>query len=648
MIDRDTIDRIFDIADIVEVISDFVSLKKSGQNYKGLSPFTNEKTPSFLVSPAKGIYKDFSSGKGGNVVGFLMEHEKLTYPEALRYLARKYNIEIVEQEPSPEEIQQRNERESLLIITGWAQKYFTSILQNTPEGQSVGMAYFRERGFHDDIIRKFQLGYSPEQKDALTNQALKEGYRLDYLVKTGLTIQKEEFKADRFRGRIIFPIHGLTGNVIGFGGRILKSSDKTAKYLNSPESDIYQKSRILYGLYYAKQAIVKQEKCFLVEGYTDVLGLHQAGIENVVASSGTSLTTDQIRLIKRFTSNVTIIFDGDEAGIKASIRGIDMVLEEGLNIKVVTLPEGEDPDSYSKQLSATEFQQYIKENEKDFISFKTRLLMKDMEHDPVGKAGLINDVIKSISVIPDTVMRSVYIKESARILDTEERILYSQVYRLRKKKAEDRYNKESRQEEIRIQSTPLPSFIKEIYSELQEKLLVRFLLQFGNERLYEIQDEHAGNEYISVAEYVVNEILNDELEFKNLLYRQIFEEVNNMIQKGEVIEVKHFVHHENPSISQLAVDLLSSPYSLSKVHSRKGALVETEEMLLKKNVPKALIEYKRKILEVAQREKEEQIRVIQQENNDDLEAVNPLMQQYITITSLINTISKERGWVILK
>ncbi|MCK5462072.1 MAG: DNA primase [Bacteroidales bacterium] len=648
MIDRDTIDRIFDTADIVEVISDFVSLKRSGQNFKGLSPFTNEKTPSFLVSPAKGIFKDFSSGKGGNVVGFLMEHEKLTYPEALRYLAKKYNIEITEQEPTPEEIQQRNERESLLIITGWAQKYFTNILQNTPEGQSVGMAYFRERGFHDDIIRKFQLGYSPEQKNALTNEALKEGYKLDYLVKTGLTIQKDDYKVDRFRGRIIFPIHGLTGNVIGFGGRILRSDDKMAKYLNSPESDIYQKSRILYGLYHAKQAIVKQEKCFLVEGYTDVLGLHQAGIENVVASSGTSLTTEQIRLIKRFTNNVTIIYDGDEAGIKASLRGIDMVLEEGLNIKVVPLPEGEDPDSYSKQLSATEFQQFIKESEKDFISFKTRLLMKDTEQDPVGKAGLINDVIRSISVIPDTVMRSVYIKESARMLDTEERILYSQVYRLRKKKAEDRYNKESRQEEIRIQSTPLPSFIKEIYSELQEKLLVRFLLQYGNERLYEIQDEHAGNEYISVAEYVVNEILNDELEFKNLLYRQIFEEVNNMIQKGEVIEIKHFVHHENPSISQLAVDLLSSPYNLSKVHSRKGAMVETEDMLLKKNVPKALIEYKRKILEVAQREKEEQIREVQQVNNDDLEAVNPLMQQYITITSLINTISKERGWVILK
>jgi DNA primase len=647
MIDRETIDRIFDAADIVEVISDFVSLKKSGQNYKGLSPFTSEKTPSFFVSPAKGIFKDFSSGKGGNVVGFLMEHERLTYPEALRYLARKYNIEILEQEPTPEEIQQRNERESLLILSVWAQKFFTNILQNTPEGQSVGMAYFRERGFHDDVIRKFQLGYSPEQKDALTRQALKEGYKLDYLVKTGLTIQKENYQADRFRGRIIFPIHGLTGNVLGFGGRILSSDEKLAKYLNSPESDIYQKSRILYGLYHAKQAIVKQEKCYLVEGYTDVLGLHQAGIENVVASSGTALTTEQIRLIKRFTNHVTIIYDGDEAGIRASLRGIDMVLEEGLNIKVVPLPEGEDPDSYAKQLSATEFQQYIQENERDFISFKTRLLMKDTAGDPVGKAGLINDVIRSIAVIPDTIMRSVYIKESARMLDTEEKILYSQVYRLRKKKAEERYNKESRQEEIRIQSTPLPSFISEIYCESQEKLLIRFLLQYGNERLYEIQDEHAGNEYISVAEYVVNEILNDELEFRNLLYRQIFEEVNNLIQKGEIIEIKHFVNHENPSISQLAVDLLSSPYSLSKVHARKGASVETEEMLLKKNVPKALIEYKRKILEIAQREKEEQIREVQG-RHDDLETISPLMQQYITITSLINTISRERGWVILK
>jgi DNA primase len=420
-----------------------------------------------------------------------------------------------------------------------------------------------------------------------------------------------------------------------------------AKYLNSPESDIYQKSRILYGIFHAKQAIAKKEKCYLVEGYTDVLGLHQAGIENVVASSGTALTPDQIRLVKRFTSNVTIIYDGDEAGIKASLRGIDMILEEGLNVRVVPLPDGEDPDSYSKKLSASAFQQYIRENEADFITFKTGLLLKEIKQDPVQKATLINDVIGSISVIPDTVTRSVYIKECARMLDTEERILYSQVYNRRKRRAEDRYRRETRQEELRIQSTPLPSFIREVYSEEQEKLLVRFLLQYGNERLFEIQDEHSGVEYISVAEYIINEILNDELEFRNLLYRKVFEEVNALLQTGEIIEIKHFVNHEDPNISKLAVDLLSSPYSLSKVHQRKGASVETEDMLLKKNVPKALIEYKRKILEIAQREKEEQIRAAQ-EKESAVEAINPLMQQYITITSLINTISKARGWVVLK
>jgi len=647
MIDRETIDRIFDTADIVEVISDFVTLKRSGQNYKGLSPFTNEKTPSFFVSPAKGIYKDFSSGKGGNAVGFLMEHERFTYPEALKYIAKKYNIEIFEKEATAEEIQQKNERESLIILTAYAQKYFTGILQNTPEGQSIGMAYFKERGFREDVIRKFQLGYSPEQKDAFTRTALKQGYKLDYLVKTGLTIQKDNYQGDRFHGRIIFPIYGLSGNVVGFGGRIMKSNDKMAKYINSPESELYQKSRILYGLNFAKSDIVKKERCYLVEGYTDVIGLHQAGIENVVSSSGTALTSEQVRLIKRFTDNITIIYDGDDAGIKASIRGIDMILEEGLNIRVITLPEGEDPDSWSKKLSASEFTDYLKENEKDFISFKTRLLMEEIEQDPVRKAGLINDVIKSISVIPDTVTRSVYIKECARMLDTEERILYSQVYSLRKKKAEDRYKRETRQEEVRLQSTPLPSFIMEVYSEAQEKLLVRFLLQYGNERLFEIQDEHSGMEYISVAEYIVNEILNDELEFKNLLYRKIFEEVNFLIQKGEVIEIRHFVNHEEPAVSQLAVDLLSSPYTLSKLHRRKGALVETEDMLLKKNVPKALTEYKRKILEIAQREKEGQIKEVQGKE-DELNTVHPLMQQYITITSLINTISKDRGWVVLK
>jgi DNA primase len=647
MIDRQTIDRIFEATDIVEVISDFVSLKKAGQNYKGFSPWTNEKTPSFFVSPSKGIFKDFSSGKGGNAVGFLMEHEKLTYPEALRYLAKKYNIEIVEQEPTAEEIQIQNERESLLIINSYAQKYFTSNLYDQLEGQSIALAYFKERGLRESTIKKFQLGYSLEQKDAFTKEAKKKGYKLDLLVKTGLTIQKETTYFDRFNGRIMFPIHGLSGNVIGFGGRTLRSDDKTAKYLNSPESDVYQKSKVLYGLYFAKQAITKLDKCFLVEGYIDVLSMNQAGIENVVASSGTALTTEQIRLIKRFTSNITIIYDGDEAGIKASLRGIDLVLEEGLNLRVVLLPDGEDPDSYSRKLSSKEFIDFIKREEKDFISFKTQLLFHEAENDPVKKANLINDVIRSIAVIPDTITRSVYIKECCKILNTEERILYSQVYRIRRKRAEDKYSQYTREEKVQFQSAPIPAFVKEIYSEPQERILVRFLLQYGNEKLFEIHDEQSGMEYISVAEHIINEILNDELEFKNLLYRQIFEEVHEYIKKGEVIDIKYFVNHRDPQISKIAVDLLSFPYELSKLHKKKGANVETEDMLLKKNVPKAIIEYKRKILENAQKEKEEEIRHAQEHSAPE-DQINKIMQQYITISSLITIISKESGWVVLK
>jgi len=647
MIDRQTIDRIFNAADIVEVISDFVSLKKTGQNFKGFSPWTNEKTPSFFVSPSKGIFKDFSSGKGGNVVGFLMEHEKLTYPEALRYLARKYNIEITEQEPTPEEIELHNERESLLAINSFAQKNFTSNLYDQIEGQSVALAYFKERGFRGNIIKKFQLGYCLEQKDAFTKEVKRKGCKLDLVVKTGLVIQKENTYFDRFNGRIMFPIHGLSGNVLGFGGRTLRRDDKIAKYINSPESDIYQKSRILYGLYFAKQSVVKEDKCYLVEGYTDVMALHQAGIENVVATSGTSLTVEQVRLIKRFTQNITIIYDGDEAGIKASLRGIDLVLEEGLNIKVVLLPEEEDPDSWSKQMNSKEFLGYLNKQEKDFISFKTKLLLKEAENDPVKKAGLINDVIRSVAVIPDTITRSVYIKECSKLLDTEERALYSQVYRLRRKRAEDRYKKYAPKEQVQFQSTTIPSFVREVYSESQEKLLVRFLLQWGNEKLFEIHNEQTGIEYISVAEYIINEILNDELEFKNLLYRKIFEEIHEFINRGEVIDIKYFINHKDEQISKLTVDLLSFPYELSKLHKKKGAFVETEEMLLKKNVPKAIIEYKRKILEIAQKEKEEEIRKAQEQSAQE-DQISQIMQQYITITSLINTISKEKGWVVLK
>jgi DNA primase len=648
MIDKFTIDKIFDAIDIVEVISDFVSLKKSGQNYKGLSPWTNEKTPSFFVSPSKGIFKDFSSGKGGNAISFLMEHEKLSYPEALRYLAKKYNIEIIDKEPSPEDIRQKNVHESLQVINSFAQKYFTEILHNHTEGRSVGLSYFRERGFHDHILKKFQLGYSLNQRDAFTREAIKNGYQAEYLITTGLTIQKDDHRFDRFHGRIIFPIHGLSGNVLGFGGRILKTEEKLAKYINSPESEIYSKSKILYGLYFARQSIVKQEKCYLVEGYTDVLALHQAGIENVVASSGTSLTVEQIRLIKRFTPNITIIYDGDEAGIAASIRGIDLVLEEGLNVRVVLLPEGEDPDSWSRKMNANGFNEYINSNEQDFISFKVQLLLKEARKDPVKRAGLINDVIRSISIIPDTITRAVYIKECSKLLDTEEKILYSQVYRIRRKKAEERYSKVTRQEEVSFQSAPIPSFVKEIYCESQEKLLIRFLLQYGNENLFEIMEKQMGNvEYISVAEYIINEILDDELEFRNLIYRKIFEEVLSYIKQGEVIDLKYFTNHPDGNISRVVADLLSTPYVLSKVHKRKGALVETEEMMLKKTVPKAIVEYKRKILEIAQKEKQNEIKTAQEDNKSG-EEINHFMQQYMAISSLINTISKERGWVVLK
>jgi DNA primase len=362
MIDQQIINRIFETADIVDVISDFVTLKKSGANYKGLSPFTNEKTPSFMVSPSKGIFKDFSSGKGGNVVGFLMEHEKLSYPEALRYLARKYNIPVEEKEPTPEEIQQKNERESLMAVTSFAQKYFSRQLESE-EGRAIGLSYLRKRGFRDDVIRKFQLGYSPEDRTAFTREAGRSGYKKDYLVKTGLSIERDAYLFDRFAGRIIFPIHALSGSVIGFGGRILRSDKNLAKYQNSPESDIYHKSRVLYGLFQAKKSIVSGERCYLVEGYTDVIALQQAGIENVVASSGTALTTEQIRLIKRFTPNITILYDGDEAGIRASFRGIDMILEEGMNVKVVMLPEGEDPDSYASSHSSSEFLDFSQKNE---------------------------------------------------------------------------------------------------------------------------------------------------------------------------------------------------------------------------------------------------------------------------------------------
>lgn len=650
MIDSGTIGRIIDVAEITDVVGDFVNLKRRGVNYLGLCPFHNEKTPSFTVSPSKGIYKCFGCGKGGNAVNFIMEHEHLSYPEALKYLAKKYHIEVEEKELSAEEVQQRNERDSLLIVTRFANEHFQKNLFETDEGKAIGLSYFHERGFRDDIIKKFELGYSLDKREGLTRAAIDAGYKSVYLEKTGLTIRKENNRFDRFRGRVMFPIHSLSGNVIGFGGRILTSDKKMAKYLNSPESDIYHKSKSLYGVYQAKTAITKNDKCFMVEGYTDVLSMHQAGIENVVASSGTSLTVEQIRLIKRFTPNMTILYDGDAAGVKASLRGIDLVLEQGMNVKVVLLAEGEDPDSFAQAHTATELLEYMQENERDFITFKTSLLKEEAESDPVKRAGMVTEIVRSISVIPENIQRTIYIKQCSDILQMDEQVLHNEVNKIKKRKAEQEFKRERyRVAEQSPQGLPsVPAFVQEIYSEPQEKEIIRLLLHYGEQKLYEYkEDKYDEPRVVSVAEYIITEILNDDLEFRNLIYKQIFEEYLEAIHKGEFPETKHFVNHPQQGISQLAADLLSPGYTLSKIFQKGGILIETEEMKLKRLVPETIIAYKRKILEMAMKEKTDSIKKMQNEAAQP-EEVHQVQSEYMMLLQAINAISKDRGWVVFR
>jgi DNA primase len=649
MIDHNTIQRIIDTAEIIDVVQDFVSLKKRGVNYLGLCPFHNEKTPSFTVSAVKGIYKCFGCGKGGNAVNFIMEHEHLTYPDALKYLARKYHIDVVEKELTAEEIQQQNERDSLLIVTKYANTYFQEKLHKHTDGRAIGLSYFKERGFRDEIIQKFELGFSLDIRDAFTKAALENGYKLEFLEKAGFTIVKEDGeKYDRFRGRVMFPIHGLSGNVIGFGGRVLKKDEKTAKYLNSPESEIYHKSKVLYGMFQAKTAVTQADKCYLVEGYTDVISMHQSGIENVVASSGTSLTVDQIRLLKRFTPNVTIIYDGDAAGIKASLRGIDLVLEQGLNVRVLLLPDGEDPDSFAKSHSASELIDFINKNEEDFIKFKTRLLSKDAKNDPVKRASLITDIVRSISVIPDAITRTVYIKECSRILDIDEKILYSESNKIRKKSGEAETKSISPDEVYKTASPPVPSFIEGYYAEPLEREIIRLLLHYGPLVLYTYQeDKYDEPRDVKVAEYIISEILNDDLEFKNLIYKQIFQEYLEGMAKKELPDSKQFVYHSDPQISKLAADLLSPSYTLSKIFKKGGVLIETEEMKLKQMVPETIVAYKRKILEIAQQDVSEKLKEVQDKSLSN-EEVNAIQKEYMLITSAISSISKDRGWVVFR
>ncbi len=481
MIDQATIDRILDAAQIVDVVSEFVTLKRAGVNYKGLCPFHNEKTPSFVVSPSKGLCKCFSCGKGGNVVHFIMEHEQLNYYEALKWLANKYHIEVKERELSAEEKQAQNDRESMFVVNDFANNYFQNLLHHHIDGQSIGLAYFRQRGFRDDIIRKFQLGYSLNERDALAKEAMGKGFKQEFLEKTGLCYRRDNDGQlrDRFWGRVMFPVHTLSGKVVAFGGRVLKTDGKVAKYVNSPESDIYHKSSELYGIYFAKQAIVRDDRCFLVEGYTDVISMHQAGIENVVASSGTSLTSGQIRLIHRFTNNITVLYDGDGAGIKASIRGIDMLLEEGMNIKVVLLPDGEDPDSFARKHNATDYKAYINSHEVDFIRFKTNLLLEEVGNDPIKRAGLIGDIVRSISVIPENIVRSVYIRECSQLLQVEEKLLVQEVNKLMKRTKEEKQaaaEKQRQREAAKVErvqqdipmpdGTPVPELLSESVGEM--------------------------------------------------------------------------------------------------------------------------------------------------------------------------------------
>jgi DNA primase len=640
MIDRNTIDRIFAAANIVEVIGEFVNLKRSGQNYRGLSPFKSEKTPSFFVSPAKGIFKCFSTGIGGNVVNFLMEHEKITYPEALHYLARKYNIEIVEKEETPEERQIKNERESLLAVNQYACQYFMDTLRTT-EGKAIGLSYCVERGFREDTIAKFQLGYAREDRNAFTRTAVDKSYKLDYLVKTGLTIQHENNTYDRFHGRVIFPIHGLTGQILGFAGRVLKTDEKTAKYLNSPESEIYHKSDILYGLFFARQAILKSDKCFLVEGYTDVISLHQSGIENVVASSGTSLTINQIRLIKRFTHNITILYDGDEAGIKASLRGIDLLLEEGLNVRVVLLPDGEDPDSFARKNNSQAFTGFILAHEADFISFKTNLLKKEAESDPIKRAGLISEIVRTISVIPDSIARSVYIRECSKQLDIDEKILYVETARLRNNRNEQKI----RQADVKEYVPPAERAVNARSEKIPEnypaeKEVIRLILLFGNQTFSLSQAENASLE-IRVVDYLVHEIQQDELEFHHPVFNQIYKEICSNSNIMDFNFQEYFVRHSEEALSKMTADLITEPYTESKIWKKRGTLIETEDMRLKETVPGSIMAFKNEKVLKFLKEAENDLRYAQEQ--DDEERIQNLQSRFMILNSLKRSLSKGLG-----
>ena len=567
MISKATIDQVFDTARVEEVIGDFVQLKKSGSNFKGLSPFSEERTPSFMVSPVKQIWKDFSTGKGGTSVSFLMEHEHFTYPEAIKYLARKYNIEIEETVQTDSDKEAAGERESMYLVSEFARTYYQNTLHKTDQGKAIGLSYFKERGFTDETIQDFQLGFSTDAWSGLTDTALKKGYKLKYLESTGLSIVKGEKQFDRFKGRVLFPIHSMSGRVLGFGGRILAKNEKAAKYLNSPESDIYHKSKVLYGIYYAKQTIAKEDNCFLVEGYTDVIQFHQKGIKNVVSSSGTALTPDQIRLVNRLTKNITVLFDGDPAGIRASLRGIDLILEQGMNVKICTFPEGEDPDSFAKQNTLEELKDYLKSNAKDFIAYKASLLMEEAQNDPVAKANLIRDMVTSISKVSDNIQKEIYVRECSRIMDISEDVLFSTLAQMGKKAQSDAnktYNKKQKAFEV-IKSVAPPQKV-DIQYELEQKIIEILLLYGSRKESFEdlVLKENDKEELVlepvihevKVFEKIFLDLQEDEMQFTNENFKTLYYTIIDSLNQTDDFVIESFVNRLDPTLASDVTNIL--------------------------------------------------------------------------------------------
>lgn len=645
MIKQESIDKILDAARIEEVVGDFVDLKKRGTSLLGLCPFHNEKTPSFNVSVNKGIFKCFGCGVGGDSVHFVMEHEKYSYPEALRYLAEKYNIEIEETERSEESMLIQDRRESLLVVTNWAAKFFRETLWDTEEGQAIGLNYFKERGYREDIIRKFELGYSPEGWTALYDQAIAQGYNEEYLEETGLVVKRDNGNVyDRFRGRVMFPIHNLTGKVLGFGGRTLKSDKKTPKYVNSPESDIYHKSNVLYGLYQAKKPILDADSCYLVEGYADVISMHQAGVENVVSSSGTSLTQGQIRLIARYTQNVTILFDGDEAGIKASLRGTDMLLEEGLNVKILLFPEGNDPDSYVQKNGSSAFIEYVDTHRKDFIFYKTDVLLRDAGNDPIKRAEVIRDVVESIALIPDQIKASVFIRECSVLLDIPERALISELNKIRLGKA--------KQKGRRVETMPTPEDTTPAgaaipadtatdqvsTSVLMEREIIRILLHYGD---HEAKWEGAGD--IPIAPLLLNAL--HDATFGDAVCGKIIDTYREYIGREELPETQLFTSNSDRTVADLAVSLLSSKYSLSPNWNddKRKIHVSDESDHLQELVYSAVYRLKKRIVENGMIEVRESLQTEKDEAN-----VMALLFKYQQLKDAAKLIGAELGNIVVK